>query len=95
MSIKPGMMPVVFAIWLCLAGTMGLLIAGAVLVVRDTKRGSGNWGINTKGLICPRCHISAPPVRVPRNRTQALWGGFTCACGCEVDKWGKEIPTAP
>jgi hypothetical protein len=31
-------------------------------------------------------------MRIPRNREQFKWGGWTCKkCRCEVDKHGKEI----
>jgi hypothetical protein len=33
-----------------------------------------------------------PKVRKPKSRSQALWGGGNCgSCGCEMDKWGREI----
>ena len=32
-------------------------------------------------------------VRKPTSFRQAAWGGWTCSkCGCEIDKWGIEIP---
>jgi hypothetical protein len=63
------------------------------LVVRDTLRKHGRWGISTGPVSCPRCGTLAPVVRRPKNRSQALWGGFTCeSCGQEYDKWGQ--PTA-
>ncbi len=70
---------------------VGLLGLGA-LVVRDTVRGSGKWGVNTKPLECPHCGEPAPLVRKPANRRQTLWGGATCReCGQEYDKWGKPV----
>ena len=34
-------------------------------------------------------------VRKPTSFRQAAWGGWTCfKCGCEIDKWGIEIPQA-
>ena len=70
---------------------LGLLGLGA-LVVRDTVRGSGKWGVNTKPIECPRCGELAPLVRKPANRRQMLWGGATCKeCGQEYDKWGKPV----
>lgn len=74
----------------------GLLFLG-ILVVRDTVRRTGKWGINFRGLAgaeCPRCDAPVPAVRVPKNRRQTLWGGWTCdECGCEIDKWGREVPS--
>jgi hypothetical protein len=72
---------------------IAVLLVGLVLVVRDTARRSGRWGINFRPLVCPRCGgAPALPVRVPRSADQALWGGRTCkACGCAIDKWGREV----
>jgi hypothetical protein len=74
-------------------GLTGLALAvGAALVIRDTIRGRGIWGINTKPVYCPLCGHPAA-VRMPANWRQALqWlgGGWTCAnCGLEYDKWGR------
>ena len=65
---------------------------GLFLVVRDTIRKSGKWGINTRPVRCPECGEPAPVVRMPKNRRQTLWGGATCVrCGCEYDKWGRAV----
>lgn len=70
---------------------LGLLGLGA-LVVRDTVRGAGKWGVNTKPIECPNCGEPAPLIRKPANRRQMLWGGATCKeCGQEYDKWGKPV----
>jgi predicted RNA-binding Zn-ribbon protein involved in translation (DUF1610 family) len=65
------------------------------LVVRDTIRRRGRWGVNLKGLTgmeCPECGEELPVVRTPKNRRQVLWGGYTCEeCGCEIDKWGRKV----
>lgn len=76
-----------------LVGLVVLTLAvGAVLVIRDTVRGRGKWGVNTKQVHCPRCAEPAPMVRVPKNRRQMLWGGCTCEkCGLEYDKWGRAV----
>jgi hypothetical protein len=76
-----------------LAVVMGLgLVTGAVLVIRDTVRKRGRWGINVRSVRCPKCGEPAPAIRSPRNRRQALWGGCTCEqCGTEYDKWGRAI----
>lgn len=73
------------------------LVVGAVLVVRDTTRRSGNFGFNTEQVHCPRCGEPAPIFRSPKNWRQSLWGGCTCTkCGAEYDKWGQlvESPTS-
>jgi hypothetical protein len=66
-----------------------------ILVVRDTLRGTGKWGINTGGVNCPRCSYPFPRIRRPRNERQRLWGGWTCPrCATEVDKWGIRVEDA-
>ena len=36
-----------------------------------------------------------PLVRFPTSLRQALWGGNTCRkCGCDFDKWGRELSTS-
>ena len=79
-----------------LAVVMALgLAAGAALVVRDTVRKRGRWGINLRPVRCPECGAPAPAVRRPKNRRQALWGGCTCEeCGTEYDKWGQPVADA-
>jgi hypothetical protein len=68
------------------------LSTGAVLVIRDTIRKRGRWGINLRPVRCPECGKLAPVIRRPKNRRQALWGGCTCErCGTEYDKWGRPI----
>lgn len=68
----------------------GTLAIGLVLVVRDTLRRSGRWGINLGKVTCPSCGTAAPAVRKPEDGKQALWGGVTCRqCGTRYDKWGK------
>jgi len=72
----------------------GFLSAGMVLVVYGTIS-KNRWGINLGEVSCPRCNKVFPKVRRPQSHRQALWGGGTCAnCGIEVDKWGREVPTA-
>src|SRR5262249_53986519 len=70
-----------------------VLAVGGVLMVWDTIRKSGNWGINLDPPpYCPECDDPLPQVRVPTSWQQALWGGNTCrGCGAEIDKWGKVI----
>jgi hypothetical protein len=71
------------------------LATGAVLVIRDTVRKRGRWGINLRPVRCPECDEPAPAIRRPKNRRQALWGGCTCEqCGTEYDKWGRPVADA-
>ncbi len=53
------------------------MAAGIALVVRDTARRSGRWGINLQPIRCPRCGLFAPAVRIPKSRREAIWGGWT------------------
>lgn len=48
--------------------------------------------IKRKPVYCPKCNAKMPPIRLPENFNQALFGGWTCRkCGCEIDKNGKII----
>ena len=68
---------------------------GIYLVVRDSRRRSGKWGINRRPVICSRCQARVPRFRLPTSWRQAMWGGWTCrSCGCEMDKWGVEIESS-
>ena len=70
----------------------GLLAVGAMLMIRDTIRRRGNWGINLKPGPCSQCGTPMPMIRKPANWRQAMWGGWTCAeCGLELDKWGRPV----
>jgi hypothetical protein len=80
----------VIAVALAVAAGLARLV---YLVVRDTRRRSGRWGINLDPAVCRKCREPAPAVRRPGSVRQALWGGWTCPkCGSELDKWGE--PTA-
>jgi hypothetical protein len=71
---------------------LGVFGIGAFLMVRDSIRRRGNWGLNFKPVHCPSCGAPAPEVRRTNNRRQMLWGGCTCAeCGREYDKWGVPV----
>ena len=73
------------------AGLVGVaLVAAAVVIVRDSRRRSGRWGINLTRVHCPSCGTPQPMVRLPRSLQEMLWGGSTCkSCACEIDKWGN------
>jgi hypothetical protein len=86
-----GLIGIIAVIALAVA-IVGLLTVGGVLVVRDTIRQRGNWGLNFKVPDCEQCGTRMPAVRVPANGRQALWGGWTCPeCGLELDKWGRPV----
>lgn len=67
------------------------LAVGIVLVVHGTVA-KNRWGVNLRRVECPGCGAVMGPVRMPKSRDQALWGGYTCpACQCELDKWGRRV----
>jgi len=68
------------------------VIAG-VVVLKFWPR-SGKWGINTSRVACPNCGHPLPSVafRIPKNKRQALWGGWTCpGCRWDLDKYGQPV----
>ena len=79
------------------AGVIGGLIGGLLgpfLVWRVWPR-HDKWGINVNPVNCPRCNQLMPVIRIPANRRQLLWGGWTCPnCGCEMDKYGKSVESS-
>jgi len=41
---------------------------------------------------CVECGAPAAIIRMPANRLQMLWGGWTCSeCGCEMDGRGRKV----
>lgn len=68
-----------------------LLFVAFITAVAIGTRIKGKLGINLKRVTCPHCGMRLPIVRFPANLRQTLWGGGTCSCGCDVDKWGREI----
>jgi hypothetical protein len=77
-------------------GMAALLGIGAILVVRDTIRRRGRWGMNFQPAKCAQCGEPCPFVRKPASLRQALWGGWTCKqCGFELDKWGRPVAEQP
>ena len=88
--MEPGMIALAVVGVFVLGGMLTLF----VLTIRDTIRQDGRWGMNFKGLAgvdCPVCDEPMPAVRIPKNLSQMVWGGWTCPeCGAEVNKWGRE-----
>jgi hypothetical protein len=76
---------------------VGVLMAsafaiGVVLVIRDTIRQRGNWGINLRPGPCLQCGAPMPMIRKPENWRQAMWGGWRCPeCSLELDRWGRPV----
>jgi hypothetical protein len=78
---------------LSIVGLIGPILL--ILMVKSTAESKGKWGLNVKEVICPRCKAQASSFRIPKSIRQFLWGGWTCSkCGCEFDKWGKEMKTS-
>jgi hypothetical protein len=84
-------------VFIALALVIMLLLCGLVLmtaaafVIHGTVT-KNRFGVNLSPSECPRCHTVMPSVRAPQSWRQALWGGWSCPhCGCQVDKWGREI----
>jgi hypothetical protein len=72
---------------------IAIVVVGVALsmVLIGSIRQRGRFGINADIPNCPRCGERVAVVRAPQSISQFLWGGFTCKCGCEMDKWGKPI----
>lgn len=71
---------------------IGVSILLYKIVVDLVKGKRSDWGINFSLPNCPKCGKKVPAIRKPTSNEQAMWGGWTCSnCGCEMDKWGKEI----
>jgi len=51
------------------------LLIGFALMVRDTIRQRGKWGINFRRASCTECGEPMPLVRRPANFQEMLWGG--------------------
>ncbi|HTU90546.1 MAG TPA: hypothetical protein VMF69_10765 [Gemmataceae bacterium] len=91
MSAEPAIAIVIAAIILGVL-IFGSLAVGMVLVIRDTIRKRGKWGINLVPGPCLQCGTPAPLIRKPAHWRQAMWGGWTCSeCGLELDKWGRPV----
>jgi hypothetical protein len=87
--------PMLLGLIACLIGLLVFvaLAIGLGLMIRDTVRKKGNWGINLNPVICPSCGEPATTLRKPASGRQAIWGGQTCSrCGTEFDKWGRAVP---
>jgi len=91
------------------AALMAIVLGvGLYLVIRDTVRGEGKFGLVSQapveaggvvlhdGIICPECGEPAKEWRVPASANEVLWGGQTCGnCKTSFDKWGKRTSEAP
>ena len=85
-------MIILFIITVFIALSLCLFCAMALKMYVDSKNQIGDMGINFSLPECPACDEKVPSFRTPTSLNQAFYGGWTCQnCGCEMDKWGKEI----
>jgi hypothetical protein len=40
---------------------------------------------------CPACKRPLPRFRAPKGLREHVLGGWTCQCGCKVDRRGRKI----
>lgn len=67
--------------------TFGLIIWLIIMSKRQSK-----YGLNFKRVYCPICGTKQPLIRIPKNQSQTLYGGYTCSkCQAELDKYGNVI----
>ncbi len=65
------------------------------LILRDTIRRRGFWGINFRRRVCTQCGTSWSPWRI--RGTRLTWRGIvrgieTChECGFELNQWGRPV----
>jgi len=73
---------------------IAVVIISVLIAIGYGTLKKNKWGVNFDPVFCPRCGKPVGHLRVPKTPQQALWGGGTCsACGTEIDKWGREIPS--
>lgn len=91
------LVPAVFVLVLFFGrATHGIALI-AVLIVSAVFPAVTIWVARKMGypigqaILCSKCGTEQPMFRKPANRTQVLWGGYTCAkCGAELDARGRE-----
>jgi hypothetical protein len=73
-------------------GLVGVGLTVMALKASRQPRGRSDFDINLSRVHCPKCGELMPRVRLPHSLRETLWGGHTCPkCGCEMDRWGKEV----
>lgn len=74
-----------------------IVIIWLAITIYASKYAKPNSWISKLGMslgnkVCPKCATKLPMVRKPKNKDQAMFGGWTCKnCGIEIDKYGKEL----
>lgn len=64
-------------------------ITGAILGAVLTIIVLGWFILNQKPVKCASCGREQPKMRKPANMEQAMWGGYTCVCGANLDAKGN------
>ena len=76
---------------------IGILISIIILFLfTRIKKNSkyAKFAITLKNVKCPNCHLQQSFFRLPKNKSQILFGGYTCPnCNTELDKFGTKINT--
>lgn len=68
---------------------VAFVVGVIILVLRGTKK-KGAMGVNLDAVKCCRCQTPMPRLRIPKDREEFAWGGWTCPkCGLRMGKWGK------
>ena len=69
------------------------LVAAFVIWLIIASKNKSKWAINIKRVYCPACQAKQPVIRLPKNGSEALWGGTTCpGCHANLDKYGNVVP---
>ncbi|WP_343532972.1 hypothetical protein [Pedobacter sp.] len=75
-----------------LYGLYAVILIWFIIYIRKASKNQAKNGINLKTVYCPNCNEKQPFIRLPKNISQALYGGTTCPkCGTELDKYGNII----
>ena len=72
--------------------TLGIVL-GIIIWLNKMSKQKTKYGLNlSKRIYCSTCSTEQSIIRVPKNRNQILFGGFTCSvCQTELDKYGNEV----
>jgi len=88
-SEKPWLEPMLLSLLLVVAVWVVVFLAG--LVLRDTIRQRGAFGINFfKRIVCPQCGTPLRRGITILDWKELYYGGWTChECGIELSQWGR------
>jgi len=72
---------------LTLCIVLGIIIWLTIMGKRKSK-----YGLNFIKRVCSVCSTEQSIIRVPKNKNQILFGGYTCpTCQAALDKYGDVI----